>query len=71
MPQEMLIRGMRSVPATRGARVPAAAGAQRDFGTATVVLSFGRLLTTSEMTFFDRAAPAVRVESLWWRRLAW
>lgn len=42
--------------AHHGARVPSSATAQRDFSLATVILSAGRLLTVSEMTFFDHAA---------------
>jgi hypothetical protein len=42
--------------AGQGARVPASTAAQRQFATAVVVLSYGRLLTASEMAFFDAAA---------------
>ena len=48
--------------AAHGARVPTTAGAPRTFTVATIVLSTGRLLSESEMAFFD--ANAARVESL-------
>jgi hypothetical protein len=41
---------------TEGARDPAAAKAQRTFTIATVVLSRGRLLTNSEVSFFEHMA---------------
>ena len=42
--------------AGQSARVPASTTTQRQFATAVVVLSYGRLLTPSEMAFFDAAA---------------
>jgi len=42
--------------AGQGARIPASATTQRQFATAVIVLSYGRLLTASEMAFFDTAA---------------
>jgi hypothetical protein len=45
-----------SLVAVDGPRVPAAAGSQRDFRMATVVVSLGRLLSDDEMAFFDRMA---------------
>ena len=41
--------------AAMGARVPSSATAQRDFTLACVILSYGRLMTASEMAFFDAA----------------
>jgi hypothetical protein len=40
----------------QGVRTPASSVAPRAFATAVVVLSYGRLLTASEMAFFDAAA---------------
>jgi hypothetical protein len=45
-----------------GPRVPSNATSPKQFTVATVVLSYGRLLTASEMAFFDRAAA--RAETL-------
>jgi hypothetical protein len=42
--------------ARQGTRVPAASASQREFATATVLLTYGRLATPSEMAFFDFAA---------------
>lgn len=42
--------------AAHGPRVPSSAASPKQFSVATVVLSYGRLLTASEMAFFDRAA---------------
>jgi hypothetical protein len=42
--------------AAQGARVPSSATSQRSFAMATVILSYGRLLTPTEMAFFDAAA---------------
>jgi hypothetical protein len=39
-----------------GTRVPSSAASPRQFATACVVLSYGRLLTASEMAFFDYAS---------------
>jgi hypothetical protein len=47
--------------ATQGARNPAYGAAPREFALATVVLSYGRLLSPSEMAYFD--AAAARIES--------
>lgn len=47
--------------AAHGARVPSSAGTARTFTVATVVLSSGRLLSPTEMAFFD--ANAARAES--------
>jgi hypothetical protein len=41
--------------ATNGERVPSTASAQRDFTMACLVLTYGRLMTASEMSFFDAA----------------
>ena len=41
--------------AANGERVPSRANAQRDFTMACLVLTYGRLLTASEMAFFDAA----------------
>ncbi len=42
--------------AGQGPRLPSSATAARQFATAVVVLSYGRLLTPSEMAFFDHAS---------------
>ncbi len=42
--------------AAHGPRVPSVATSPKQFTVATVVLSYGRLLTASEMAFFDRSA---------------
>lgn len=41
--------------AANGERVPSSANAQRDFTMACLVLTYGRLMTASEMAFFDAA----------------
>lgn len=41
--------------AAMGPRVPSSASAQRDFTAACVVLTYGRLMTASEMAYFDAA----------------
>ncbi|MGH7468534.1 MAG: hypothetical protein ACRENP_11290 [Longimicrobiales bacterium] len=51
------------VIAMEGARHPAAANAQRTFRMATVVLSRGRLLSRSELSFFDHMAARGEAET--------
>jgi hypothetical protein len=41
--------------AANGERIPSSVNAQRDFTMACLVLTYGRLLTSSEMSFFDAA----------------
>ncbi len=41
--------------AANGERIPSSANAQRDFTMACLVLTYGRLMTASEMAFFDAA----------------
>jgi hypothetical protein len=41
--------------AVNGERLPSSANAQRDFTMACLVLTYGRLMTASEMAFFDAA----------------
>ncbi len=42
--------------ASQGVRVPASAAAPKAFATAVIVLTYGRLMTTSEMAYFNAAA---------------
>ncbi len=42
--------------ASQGVRTPASTAAPRAFATAVIVLTYGRLMTRSEMAFFDAAA---------------
>ena len=47
-----------------GARVPSSATSPRQFATACVVLSYGRLLTQSEMAFFDYASARAETRTM-------
>ena len=50
--------------AANGERVPATASAQRDFTMACLVLTYGRLLTAAEMTFFDSACARAETRTV-------
>jgi len=47
-----------------GTRVPSSATSPRQFATACVVLSYGRLLTPSEMAFFDYASARAETRTM-------
>lgn len=46
-----------------GTRMPSSAGAPRQFATACVVLTYGRLMTPAEMSFFDYAVSRAETKT--------